>query len=441
MSLLLSFYGDDLTGSTDAMEALASRGVATVLFTAPPSPDDLARFPEARAAGVAGTSRSQTPSWMDRELAPAFAALRALGAAVCHYKVCSTFDSSPAVGSIGHAADLGAIAFGQDLVPLLVGAPELRRYTAFGQLFAAYRGDTFRIDRHPVMSRHPVTPMAEADLRLHLAAQTSSRVGLVDLATLSGPSPDEAVDRAAAGGGLLLLDVIDADTQAAAGRQLWRLATGGRRFVVGSSGVEYALLREWARLGLAPGTASFAAVGPTERLAAVSGSCSPTTEAQIRAALGDGFEGVAVDPRELLGEGSAAAVGGAVAEGLAILARGRSPLVYTALGPATDLGPALGTAGHGRHAIGGGLGRILRALVEQARLSRAVVAGGDTSSHALRELELFALTTRRPIPMSPGSPLCRGASGVAAFDGIEIAFKGGQIGDDAYFSRIRDGRL
>lgn len=441
MSLLLSFYGDDLTGSTDAMEALASRGVPTVLFTAPPSPTERARFPEARAIGVAGTSRSETPAWMERELAPAFAALRDLGAAVCHYKVCSTFDSSPRVGSIGRAADLGAKAFSQDIVPVVVGAPELRRYTAFGNLFAAFRGDTFRIDRHPVMSRHPVTPMAEADLRLHLASQTRSRIGLVDLAALSGPDPDGAVDQAAAAGGLLLLDVADAATQAAAGYQLWRLADGGRRFVVGSSGVEYALLREWVRLGLAPGSASFADVASVERLAVVSGSCSPTTEAQIRSALGDGFEGVGVDARELIGGASEAAVERAVSEGVAVLARGRSVLVYTALGPTTDLGPALSDAEGGRHEIGRGLGRILRGLVSRTRLSRAVVAGGDTSSHALRELELFALSTRRPIPASPGSPLCRGSSEVPAFDDIEIAFKGGQIGDDAYFSRIRDGRI
>jgi uncharacterized protein YgbK (DUF1537 family) len=29
---LLAYYGDDLTGSTDVMEALASNGVETVLF-------------------------------------------------------------------------------------------------------------------------------------------------------------------------------------------------------------------------------------------------------------------------------------------------------------------------------------------------------------------------------------------------------------------------
>lgn len=438
---LISFYGDDLTGSTDAMEALASQGVPTALFTAPPSDADLARFPDLRAVGIAGTSRSETPAWMEAHLAPALARLREIGADLCHYKVCSTFDSSPAVGSIGRAAEIGARAFAQDLVPLLVGAPQLRRYTAFGHLFAAYRGDTYRIDRHPVMSRHPVTPMAEADLRRHLAFQTGWPTGLVDLDALAGPDPDGAVDRAAAAGGLLLLDVADALTQAEAGRQLWRLAGSGRRFVVGSSGVEYALLATWRRLGLVPGAADFQALGPVDRLAVVSGSCSPTTESQIRAALADGFEGVALDPRALLGPGREDAIAAAIARGAEVLGRGRSVVAYTALGPDGDLGAAVEGGDEGRKAIGRGLGRVLRGLVLQGGLGRAVVAGGDTSSHALRELEIVALTTRHPLPASPGSPVCRAASPAAAFDGLEIAFKGGQVGDDAYLSRIRDGRI
>ncbi len=438
---LLSYYGDDLTGSTDVMEALASRGVPTVLFTAAPSPEQRARFPGTRAIGIAGTSRSESPAWMVRNLTPAFAALRALEAAVCHYKVCSTFDSSPTVGSIGKAADIGAAVFGQDVIPLVVGAPQLKRYTAFGHLFAGFRGETFRIDRHPVMSRHPVTPMREADLRLHLGAQTERPVGLVDLAALAGPDPTAAVARAARPGNLLMLDVADSVTQAEAGRQLWRLAAEGRRFVVGSSGVEYALLAEWTRLGLASGLADFAPLRPVERLAVVSGSCSPTTEAQIRAALADGFDGLALDPRDLIGPRRDTIIAEAIARGTALLRCGRSVIAYTALGPTTDLGVAIDGEHDGRHAIGRGLGRILRGLVLEQGLTRAAVAGGDTSSHALRELDIVALTTRMPLPASPGSPLCVAHSGTPAFDGLEIAFKGGQIGDDAYLSKLRDGRV
>ncbi len=139
--LRLSFYGDDLTGSTDAMEALSSRGVPTVLFTRQPDAGQLARFAGVRAIGLAGTSRSQTPAWMEAHLAPALAWLHGLRAGLCHYKVCSTFDSSPAIGSIGKAIELGGQVFGQAMVPLVVGAPQLKRYTAFGNLFAGFRGE------------------------------------------------------------------------------------------------------------------------------------------------------------------------------------------------------------------------------------------------------------------------------------------------------------
>ena len=108
--LLLGYYGDDLTGSTDVMESMALGGVPTVLFMRVPDAELQARFAHCRAMGLAGTSRSETPDWMDEHLPPAFAWMKGLGAAICHYKVCSTFDSSPAVGNIGRAIEIGKTA-------------------------------------------------------------------------------------------------------------------------------------------------------------------------------------------------------------------------------------------------------------------------------------------------------------------------------------------
>ena len=54
MDRLFCYYGDDFTGSTDALEALAANGVPTVLFLDPPSDEMLARFSDCRAIGVAG---------------------------------------------------------------------------------------------------------------------------------------------------------------------------------------------------------------------------------------------------------------------------------------------------------------------------------------------------------------------------------------------------
>jgi uncharacterized protein YgbK (DUF1537 family) len=187
--LLLTFYGDDFTGSADAMESLALHGVRSVLFLSPPSAELLReKFPEVEAVGVAGASRAMTPAQMEASLPAIFAQLQRLNARLFHYKVCSTFDSSPSIGSIGKAFEIGQRIFRSPFVPLLVGAPVLKRYCVFGNLFATVGEETFRIDRHPMMSRHPVTPMNEGDLRLHLGQQTDATIALFDLLHQRGTS-------------------------------------------------------------------------------------------------------------------------------------------------------------------------------------------------------------------------------------------------------------
>ncbi|HMP07395.1 MAG TPA: four-carbon acid sugar kinase family protein, partial [Lacipirellulaceae bacterium] len=189
--LVLAYYGDDFSGSADVMEALSLSGINAVLFLEPPTGDVLSRFPGVRAVGVAGVSRSMGVAQMRRDLPPLFAELGKLNAPLIHYKICSTFDSSPHVGSIGLAMDLGREAFQTSLVPIVVGAPALGRFCAFGNLFARSGLDSpiYRLDRHPTMAHHPTTPMHESDLRLVLARETDSQIGLIDIETI-GQGPD-----------------------------------------------------------------------------------------------------------------------------------------------------------------------------------------------------------------------------------------------------------
>ncbi len=422
MSRFISYYGDDFTGSTDVMEALASHGVETVLFTRLPSPHEFSPFANHAAVGLAGTSRSQSPRWMDENLPSAFSWLKSLNARYCHYKVCSTFDSAPLVGSIGRGVEIGAQVFKQAMVPLVVGAPQLKRYTFAGNLFAGYQGEIWRIDRHPVMSRHPVTPMHEADLRLHLARQT------VFPAVLANHHwPDS---------GIGLFDVYDTHTQLSAGEALldWK---GG--FVAGSSGIEYALVKAMTKRGAISSSANFAPLSAVPQTIVVSGSVSPTTERQIRHALQHGFEAVAVDALRLA-QLRIGMINDTIAKALEIIGAGKSPLIHTALGPASDEGARLNAIADGRRNIGEGLGAILRAVLGTAKLRRAIIAGGDSSSHALGQLDIYALTTRMPLPATPGSPLCTAYSGAPELNGIDIALKGGQVGGDDYFASLRDGQ-
>jgi uncharacterized protein YgbK (DUF1537 family) len=59
----------------------------------------------------------------------------------------------------------------------------------------------------------------------------------------------------------------------------------------------------------------------------------------------------------------------------------------------------------------------------------------------LRQLGVYALTTRLPLPTTPGSPLCLAHCDDDAFEGLEIALKGGQIGADDYFTKMRLGKV
>ncbi len=435
---LLAYYGDDFTGSTDVMEAFTFAGLPTVLFLERPDDARMQQFRDFRGVGLAGTARSRTPEWMARELPPVFEWLHSLGAPVTQYKICSTFDSSPATGSIGRAIELGREVFRAPYVPLVVGAPVLRRYQVFGNLFATVNGVTHRLDRHPTMSRHPVTPMDEADLGRHLARQTDLPIGLLDILALQGKSPTAALQRLLEEERpeVVLFDVLDEPSLQTVGRLLWAERPAEQCFIVASSGLQYALVAHWRASGQLTVPEPPTGPGATDRLVIVSGSCAPATEAQIRWACDHGYTGRALDPRELVE--SPSALDAAVCWADDELRQGRSPILYTALGPGDEsivAGGADDTEFNTQ--LGNRLGQILREVLRLSGVRRAVVCGGDTSGRVGEQLGLYALTAWAPI--APGSPLCQGHADDPELDGLAIALKGGQVGGPEYFEQIRQG--
>ena len=103
--------GDDFTGSTDALEFLSRAGARTVLFLNNPTPEKLERFGDLDAVGVEGMTRAMVPAEMSVTLSQAFSDLAELKTQHIHYKVCSTFDSSPDIGNIGTAIETGVRIF------------------------------------------------------------------------------------------------------------------------------------------------------------------------------------------------------------------------------------------------------------------------------------------------------------------------------------------
>jgi uncharacterized protein YgbK (DUF1537 family) len=447
---LLAFYGDDITGSTDAMDALSRAGVETVLFLDPPDPSAVEReFSDARAVGVAGTSRSMTPAEMDEALPPVFEKLAELPVPIVHYKICSTFDSAPEVGSIGRAIDVAADAFETESVPVVPAAPALGRYVVFGTMFAADEDSVYRLDRHPTMSEHPVTPMDESDLRRHLAEQTDRPMELVDVLGLEADPDASLADAREGDPSIVFFDTLDEDHQATVGRLVWEEyaeATESTAFAVGSSGFEYAMTDHWASAGIVDETPSFESLDPVDRLLVVSGSASPVTKTQIETALAAGFTGVRIDTAAVVDPSTADDERQRVREEvLSALRSGDSVVAYTALGPRDDAvaetkarADELADAPEdvGRY-IGRQQGELLRELLEAEPLDRVCVAGGDTCGHVAPRLDVYALRSR--FPLAPGSPICTAHARTERFDGLEIALKGGQLGGADFFVRSRDG--
>lgn len=422
MKPLYAFYGDDFTGSTDVLEQLAEGGVPAVLFLRPPDAELRARFPEARAIGLAGDSRSRSPEWMDAHLPAAFAALAE--ADIVHYKTCSTFDSSPATGSIGRALEIGHRAFG-GVVPILVAAPHLRRYVLFGNLFAAAGPDIYRIDRHPTMARHPVTPMHEADLRRHLAAQTDMPIALVPIDRIQAGEAEAAFD--AVTDGAVLFDGLDVASVAQAGAVL---VSRGVRFAVGSSGVTAALVLAWRNAGSIAAPPSQERAAEVDRLLVVSGSCSPVTGRQIARGVADGYVAVRADVPALL-RGEDAEEARLVDAAEAALSDGGRCILHSAEGPLDGGATAAGDR------LGGAFGRVARHVTQRQRLRRIMFAGGDSSSHGVAELGIDALTWAAPLDR--GAPLVRAHAADKAIDGLELVLKGGQIGGEDFFEVARRG--
>jgi uncharacterized protein YgbK (DUF1537 family) len=435
--LLLTFYGDDFTGSTDALEQLTLAGIRTALFIEPPTPAQLKKFPGLQAVGVAGNTRSLAPKALERELKPALLALKKLKPRHVHYKVCSTFDSSPKIGSIGRAMDVAAKIFPAPFIPLLVAAPALGRYTVFGQHFARYgigsAGAIHRLDRHPSISKHPVTPMTEADLHAHLGKQTRKRIALFDILKVSLPE-DEArtafKDLWATKPEVILFDALLPEHLTLIGGLLEDFASLKRPlFSVGSSGIEVALAAVWNKKRLARTPAP-----PAKQILVGSGSCSPVTSRQIAWALKHGFAEVSLNAMALTNAKTATAeIQRATTAAVKFLQNNRSVIVHSTKS-GSDKRIATKLKGRTAEVLGAALGQVLRGAMEQSSVRRICIAGGDTSSYAARAMGIEAL--EMIAPLTPGAPLCRTHAPGSPADRLEVVFKGGQVGAENYFHVI-----
>lgn len=454
--LMIGFYGDDFTGSTDVMEALTLNGVPTALFLQPPGPDDIARFRlknshvssdgKLKGYGIAGITRRQTPLEMDSELPSVLEKMARIPSRYVHYKICSTFDSSPHIGNIGHAVEIALRYFPATCIPLIVGIPLLNRFCVFGNLFARVDDLTYRIDRHPTMSRHPVTPMDEADLRRHLGKQTKRAVHLIDVMHLDNLKVCRKLYKKLSNqGGYILFDVLTKHHLHQIGTMLEEARKNPQQLLVGSSGVEYALCSHWQDNGLTNKSTVPLSTKKANRYIVVAGSCSPGTAKQIQHGLSLGYVGIRMDSENLI-DNRTQEISKCTEACLDVLTKGGVPILFTALGPDDPCivatrdklvrqetnGDSMGSR------LGGAQGEVLKRIIDQTGKLRITVAGGDTSGFVTQALGIYALEVL--IPIAPGAPLCVAHAKDEKYDGLEMSLKGGQNGNYQYFEFVQSGK-
>lgn len=409
-----AFYGDDFTGSVDALLQFERRGWKGRLLVGLPGKEALSSAAEdADVVGIAGIARSLGTDALEAEVAPALRALAALRPDVVQYKACSTADSSPEIGSLGRVVELGReIVAPERAVPALFAQPDFGRYTVFGHHFAAEDGIVHRLDRQPTMSTHPSTPMTESDLAVHLARQTELPVRSIPFTAYSSA---DAVAAALAGtdAAAAVLDALDDTHLEMLGAALALLPSPV--FAIGSGGLSHAVAT--ARPG--PGAdipLTTSAHGP---VLAVSGSRSPQTRRQVEHARAAGW---LVAPLDLGRDADTGPV-------LDALASGRCAVLTSDDADTSSTAPEALLETIAEAAAG-----VILAAARADLVHRVVVCGGDTSSRVTRLLGIGSLS----IAANPWANvvLLRAHAADPAIDGLELLLKGGQVGEADLLVRV-----
>jgi uncharacterized protein YgbK (DUF1537 family) len=418
VTLSLGCIADDYTGASDLANTLTRQGLRTVQTIGVPS-DDL-KLPEVDAVVVSLKSRSIDAGEAVARSREAEKWLRGRGAGHVLFKICSTFDSTDA-GNIGPVMDALRADCGEKIVLVTPAFPETGRTVYQGNLFVGL----VPLNESPLKD-HPLNPMHDSNLVRVLARQSKTRVGLVNLATLTrGPDAIRArlADLAGQGTGAAVIDaVFDPDLET-----IGAVAVD-HRLSVGASGIGLGLARALVKSGKVKAAGSNASAGNAigGPAACLAGSCSQATLGQIASAE-QMMPVLHLDPdRVVAGTDEARRAAAWATErlgsGPVLIASSTSPEEVAAL-----------QSRHGRnaagHAIEQAMADIAEALV-RAGVRRLVVAGGETSGAVVDRLRIPSFLVGEEI--AAGVPVLR-AVGAKQGD-MMLALKSGNFGGPAFFS-------
>lgn len=396
MNTEVVFLGDDFTGASDSLATYARSGWRTRMLL---QDHTAGKFGDLEALGIPTDLRSLSPEKARADILRRWPLIEAANPRALHVKVCSTFDSGPEIGSIGAIATTLIPLFKPDVVAVIGGQPSLGRYCVFGHLFAkGPEGEVHRIDRHPIMSRHPVTPMAESDLRRHLFLQGIEKIALVSYSDLGC---DELVD-AALRSGPVLLDVASQEDQRKISMALRRV--GGRQLLIGASSVAEILSEGAVR----PEVSDTVEQPVSGNILLFAGSRSVTTQKQLAASTR--FQTYVLSKATL-------SKGGAVGDVSALVEKGRPVLVHLDAQEDYGLSP---------DALAAASSAFVSQLLDQVDVGYLGLAGGDTSSRISAQLGFDTLNFEAGF--GAGVCICSATHPDPQRDRMRLMLKGGQMG-------------
>ena len=303
------------------------------------------------------------------------------------------------------------------------GQPSLRRYCVFSNLFAAAGdGQIYRLDMHPTMANHPVTPMSEADLRQILVAQGLEPIGGIHLHTYNYgiASVRQAVESLHADNKAVLFDVHHQSDLALIG-QFMHEQRAEKILAVGPSSVAEAYLS--GNLSRACTLSPHRPSLPRKPVFILAGSRSQVTASQVEKA--QGFVKLYIHPADLEHD-RGAMLTMMSARCLKQLGQGNHVLAIVS----NDMKHSLS-----RVDLAYFTADLISKIAFSGQVDRLGIAGGDTSSLALQRLGMKSLSYTADI--EPGLCLCRlHSTDKPAIDGLEIVLKGGQMGSSDLFTKL-----
>jgi 3-dehydrotetronate 4-kinase len=405
---VLGCIADDFTGATDLANNLVRSGMRVVMTVGVPKENGPV---EADAIVVALKSRTILAADAVEQSLRACEWLRQQGAEQFYFKICSTFDSTPA-GNIGPVIEALMEELHCDFSVATPAFPENGRTVVHGHLFL---GDTLLSDSG--MRHHPLTPMTDSSLVRVLQAQLKPgkerKVGLIDYQTV-GESSQAIRSRMEQltneGFAIAIVDALDDEDLLRLGEAL-----KGAAFLTAGSGLGDALPRNW---GFSPKNRP--SLPPAKgRKAILAGSCSSATNLQVQNFIRGGGEAHVLQPEQLEADFVLQVAAVLVWAEECWRAESEQPLLVYSTAPSDRVNT--------RHAqiVERAMAELARAFVQRG-VGILVVAGGETSGVCVQALEIERLQIGPQI--DPGVPWCYAK-------GLHLALKSGNFGSPDFFSK------